>query len=238
MKTLYRSEIPFLLRLLGCFEISWPSLRFRLLEMRFGPALGIEYSVYHEGATLNLGLLLIQLYIHVPMVITQRPGTEDWIACYGFSFVMGSLHLNWRTRCKVVYMPWGWEVVRQSVLRQDQTIWRDQPKAFADRLHEGNLPAELIEQHRFNYLRYSGEVQSCMATIYGEEHECRWRALKAFSWGPKRIGREIRITFSAEMGEGAGSWKGGVIGTSARWLEHEPMLAALRRHEREARFGR
>src|SRR4051812_28812025 len=119
---IYHGSIPWPLRLLGCWGIQdkWTSFRFRWGEVntgRIGFSLG--YSVYHESASLHLHLLWPNIFIKVPMVLKQRPGTEDWCATYGFSVFARDMHLNWRTRCKLVYFPWAWEHVRHDVFDAD-----------------------------------------------------------------------------------------------------------------------
>lgn len=233
-----RFEIPFLLKLLGCFEAEWPSYRFRWCELWFQPAFSFGYSVYHEHASLHIGLIFFTIYLQMPMLIRQRLGTEDWMAHYGFTVVDRAIQFTWRTHCKIVHFPWDWVHVRRTVLRPDGAPWKDEGEGLAGWIRYEQIPDALKERHRYNYLFYNGDVQTCTATIYGEEREWRWRWLKGFAWAPKKVVRSIVADFSEEMGERRGSWKGGVLGTGFDWREGETMQSALRKMEREVRFER
>lgn len=106
----------------------------------------------------------------------------------------------------------------------------DMPWAWRHRQHE--VLGE-PEQHPYRYVLRSGEVQDRIATIKPE------RRLWTRPWLPhKRESRYINIDFNDEVGEGTGSWKGGVMGCSADMLPGDTPVDALRRMERERRFTR
>jgi len=46
------------------------------------------------------------------------------------------------------------------------------------------------------------------------------------------------VSFDAEVGEGTGSYKGGVVGCSHDMLPFETPIETLRRMEKEVRFNR
>lgn len=108
-------------------------------------------------------------------------------------------------------------------------VW-DMPWAWRHRQHE--VLGE-PEQHPYRYVLRSGEIQDRIATIKPE------RRLWTRPWLPhKRESRCINIDFNNEVGEGAGSWKGGVMSCSAELLPDDKPVDALRRMERERRFER
>lgn len=177
--------------------------------------------------TLILGLVLFTLYLKIPQWAIKGYDIEKG---YGFSFTSDSLHWHWGEKTKVYWYPWTWDHYQTSILRPDGSIWQ-----YKSKLYGSDVPAALKEQHRYNYLMRDGEVQSCIATVYGDEMEWRMRCAKWLPW-PRKVRRSINVTFSAELGPGRGSWKGGVIGTGAEWKPGEKMVDALRRMERERTF--
>lgn len=228
----YNEKVPAILRLLGCFGWERGLLRFHWGEIsykRFGFALG--YSIYHDTAHFRLQLLWLSLYLKAPMLITQRPDTEDWNANYGASTFDGAIHLNWRLKCKIVHMPWTWgSAVRWSVFDADgkkmSIVHQYDNGPFVDGRH--------TERHPFVYVLRSGKIQNRIATIHGEELEWRLRYFPWLPW-PRLIKRSIAIKFDDEVGERTGSWKGGTIGCSFEWRDGESMQSCLQRmqHERE-----
>lgn len=234
----YYRDVPRLLRWLGCWgiqrDLNRPNYRFSWGEVSVRFGLGLAYSVYHEEAHLRIQLLWPSMHIKVPMIINQRPGTEDWLACYGFSWFERTIHLNWRDKTKILHMPWDWEHVRHEVYDKDQKLrpWKAPWRSPED---GGGVDDRHTESHPFVYVLKSGEIQRRTATIYGEEREWRWRW---FTWlpRPRRINRSIDVTFNDEVGERTGSWKGGCTGCGADWRKGETMLDALRRMELERTF--
>lgn len=229
MSERYGNDIPIILRALLCWGIQGDSYRFRWGEFspKWGLALG--YSVYHDQAHILIHLLWGALYIKAPMAITQRPGTEDWNASYGFTFFERSIHLNWRNRCKVVYLPWDWTHVRHTYLNADGSVHHDALRG------EYSAPDETKTTYPYRYALRNGTVQHREATINGEEREWRWRWFTWSPW-PRRIHRTINVDFSDEVGERTGSWKGGTLGCGYEWRHGETQEQALRRMERERKF--
>lgn len=239
---IYRDELPWLLRLIGCWGWQRPSLRFNWGEVSFGWGFALGYSIYHDNAHLHAHIGPVAVYLKMPVFITFRPGTEDWNARYGFSVFARSMHLNWRDRYTVVNFPWDWVFVRRTFLRPDGSVFSHEEKGptrlgtqFDWDAHKRRL-LEISETHDYHYLMLpSGEVQSRKATIYGEEMEWRMRWLKALPW-PRKVSRTIEVSFDDEVGERSGSWKGGCVGCGYEWRDGETMLQSLRRMERERRF--
>lgn len=134
---------------------------------------------------------------------------------YGFVFFGDGLHLHWG-KCKgrrsdplrIVQMPWGWRFREHHVLTEPET-------------------------HPYRYVLRSGEVQERAATIYAE------RRIWTRPWLPWRMERvSIDVSFSDEVGERTGSWKGGTIGCGYDMLPGERPLDTLRRMERNRKFDR
>lgn len=229
----YGFSIPRILRALGCFRIARGSWDFRwgqIFYKSFGFAL--KYGVYHDDASVNVQFGWPDIHVKAPMLIKQREGTEDFIASYGFSTFGDGVHFNWRTKCKIVKLPWALgSAVRWSVFdaegRKRPVIHQYDGGPYHDGRH--------VEKHPYVYVLRSGEIQNRTATIHGEELEWRLRYLPWLPW-PRKIRRSIHVDFDAEVGERTGSWKGGVMGCGFEWRDGESMKSCLQRMQHEQEF--
>jgi hypothetical protein len=107
---------------------------------------------------------------------------------------------------KAIHMPWYWNHKEHKILSEPET-------------------------HDYVYTLKSGEVQHRKATINAESRT--W----ARFWLPfTRTRKTIDITFSDEVGERSGSWKGGCVGCSYEMKDQETPLQTLRRMEIEREF--
>lgn len=193
-----------------------------------GPALEIVgWDDRHN--TLILGLVLFTLYLKIPQWVIAGYDIEKG---YGFSFTYDGLHWHWGEKTKVYWYPWTWDHYRTAILRPDGTIWQDFSRLFGS-----DVPPALKEAHPYNYLMRDGTVQSCTATVYGNEMEWRLRCAKWLPW-PRKVSRSINVSFSAALGPGVDTWKGGVLGTGYAWAPGESMQQALRTMERAVVFSR
>lgn len=91
------------------------------------------------------------------------------------------------------------------------------------------------ETHPYTYILKSGEVQSRNATISKRRHILARHWLHRIGW-PTWSKESVNIKFDGEVGERAGSWKGGTIGCAYDLCPGETMLDSLRRMEREREF--
>lgn len=133
---------------------------------------------------------------------------------YGFQFYEDLLWIRWGKSTghgktdprKAIYMPWAWKHRKHEVLTEP-------------------------EAHPYTYTLRSGEVQQRTATIKHDRRVwTRW-------WLPfRRVSNAIDVTFSDEVGERTGSWKGGTIGCGYQMKPGETPLQTLRRMELERKF--
>lgn len=233
MKDAYHDEVPRWLRMLGCWAIKMGVYCFRWGEFTPDWGLKLEYTVYHDSAHIAFSPGWGRWYFKVPMIINQRPGTEDWNATYGFTFHSCAAWWHWRTKTYCRYLPWHPELVRQDVLQPDGS-WAPYKWSLS------NDPAKdgrLIETHPFTYVTSQGEVQEREATAYVTRYEHRWRW---FKWLPltKRVSHSIHVDLNAETGEGIGSWKGGTYGWASEIGKDESIADALKRFEQDKRLFR
>jgi len=181
-----------------------------------GPEAQIEFpSDWHEHrmgwVRLGFGLFKFCFAFPWPWVVPDDGQCSG--PTYGFSFFGSGLHVHWgKSHGKrgdpftIIPMPWQWRHREHKILSEP-------------------------ESHSYVYTLRSGEVQRRTATIQAESRRF------TRPWLPySRTSYSIDITFSDEVGERSGSWKGGCIGCSYEMLEGETPLTALRRMEAERKF--
>lgn len=131
------------------------------------------------------------------------------------------------------FLPWThWEHVRKSGYGEQGEWLFDEPKGkFLDTYDECKALEAAQYAARFQFSDYDGEV--IVATCRIEEREwhkgSRWfRWLRYFT--KPQINRSLKLDFSAEVGRGKGSWKGGTVGHSIEMLPGELHEAAFIRY--------
>lgn len=215
---------------------------------------------------LRLFVFQVFIYLPLPRIEIKigeisRTWGASWFWDSGFGY--GDIHCHWDYRCKIIHMPWHRTWVRTSYLLPGkpghgdpelpeypewahETIWQ-QPlsRGYGGMRLGGLAPYEFAKwrdlpkwtaQYPYAYRLKSGEVQRVTATVKVEEREWRpWLTM----WCPifRKISRTIAVDFSGEVGERAGSWKGGTVGCGYELLSYyESPLECLRRMERERKF--
>jgi len=216
-------------------EIAYVS--FRLEGLRFQ----IEYpSDWHEHprvwVRMGLGICLIAFSFTWKGALPPDEGQCSG-PTYGFAFWDDTLTIyhgksTGRPRdgsTTSIKMPWAWTHVRHSYLNADGSLHHDAKNG------EYSPPASTRHKYDYTYVRRSGEIQRREATVNGEEREWRLHYAPWLPW-PRKIRRSINIEFSEEVGERAGSWKGGCTGCGWDWRRGENQLDALRRMEHAREF--
>ena len=172
-------------------------------------------SDWHENrrAWLNLGLGIFYISISIPWKWTVPDEYQCSGPKYGFHFFSDLLWIYYGKNkgrhddpTITIRMPWQWKHREHKILSESET-------------------------HAYTYRLRHGEIQEVSATIQAETRT--WTR----PWIPCRMVRKsISIEFSAEIGEQAGSWKGGVMGCGYDMLPSESPLDTLRRMERDREF--
>lgn len=206
-----RGRVVFYLRNDQYVELAWATLGLRGLQAE------IEFpSDWHEPARgwVRLGFGFGSLNLSFPWNKTVPDEGQCSGPRYGFQFYEDLLWISWGKDTghwktdprKSIYMPWAWKHRKHEVLTDE-------------------------EVHPYAYTLRSGEVQHRTATI---KHE---RRLWTRWWLPfRRVSNSIDVTFSDEVGERSGSWKGGCVGCSYTMNPGETPLQTLRRMEVERPF--
>lgn len=233
----------------GSARFSWGEVAWR------GWGLGLNVNCYDDRWWLAIKPIFGSLHIR----LWRKPGATlgDDIN-YGFSWYWGrewgwgdSLRFQWGTRYKTIDMPWGWVWQRTSLLAEDGRSWIHELKDFS-KLHPDIPPVEMPKKpgswfflkdlphwqdtQPYFYVLRSGERQDREATISVCEMEWRMRALQWLPW-PRLVRRSIEVTFSDEVGERAGSWKGGCTGCGYELKSGEMARECLKRMEQERKFA-
>lgn len=198
-----------------------------------GPTLAL-HGWGDDHNTLVLGIVACTFYFHVPRWPNKGFDVEMG---YGFSFCDTGLHLYWGGLTKVLWYPWSWEFYKRWELVEGgsyaagRQIWVEVPP----KMNHGQLATKHTAE--YVYKRRSGEQQKVTATYYVDHAEWRWRWLKWLPF-PRKTSTSIIVDFSAEVGEGSGSYKGGVLGCGYEMKPGESALECLRRMEAERTFSR
>lgn len=215
----------------------------------FGLGLGLCNFGEDYGShwTLHFHLGWPNLYIRLPFLKTKGE-PESLLDRYGFSLCGDSyaaVHFNWGDHYKIVNLPWASMWVRTSTLAKDGTWMHDteaarlsDPKESIEewrRRRDATDAAKWQEEHPYTYVLKSGEVQNRKAKISVTESERRplwfkWTRLFASTR------RYIDVSFSDEVGERTGSWKGGTVGCAYEMAPGETPRMTLRRMEAERKF--
>lgn len=206
------------------FEVGRPRVAVKLCLFNDPP----HWSLQFFGLWIRLG--------------AARREPHEMMESWGFSAHsdMG-LHLNWGRHCKIFNWPWMYDHCRTEVMLRDGSFV---PYEMFPRLAKGepfrtNPEPEnrYRETFRYRYDLKSGEVQERVATVTVERREWCWRA-RPFRWlrWPKMVRTSIDVRFSDEVGERAGSWKGGCTGCGYDMKPGETPEQCLRRMEAERRF--
>lgn len=201
---------------------------------------GLAISVYRSIKDDNTGVF--GLHFEIPFLINifvpvyhGGGGKYDFNAEMWASWGIGwhdsdTIHLNWGEKCKVLWMPWGWEWYRTSYLMPDKT-WEHETRKNRNFDYFNKLE-KWKEVYPFKYIRRNreNEIQERQATVTVSEMEFR---LRGAAWCSlfKLIRKSIWIEFDGEVGERSGSWKGGTIGCGNDLLPGETPEQCLRRLE-------
>lgn len=184
---------------------------------------------------LLIGLLRLSFFIRVPKMLHGYRLEQS----YGIKVLTDTIHLHWNEAAKVLWYPWTWTLAREwELVRNRGPSWRGVEEAFVE-VPRGFASGQLATHWTFpySYKLNDGRVQRRNADVYVTRREDRWLALLWLPF-PRQRSDSIWVAFDGEVGEGEGSWKGGVMGCGYTMLPGETAEQTLRRMERERRFPR
>jgi len=258
------SLIPRFIRRRVYFErkmIRWPGI-FEVSLGHWGLGLelinsGIEGD-YRYPWMFHVNILPLAIFLHLPL--PRRPVTPDkdgyprygeqdsWGATLHFGSGLGNaIHAHWGARCRIWELPFvNWIHVRTEVRRPDgswapfvgsweekgafgdkTTDWRGEPLKDPDGRERLTFP--------YRYELRGGDVQTVNAEV-SARRDIRRRKWLTWTRFAEWTDNSIDVNFDNEVGERAGSWKGGCLGCGWTMLPGETMESALRRMETERKF--
>ena len=243
MNELYGEEIPVVLRMLGVTRVNRDSIDFK--QGYFAPTFGFDIVLNRGGyfdSRLSITLCLGwgRFNVKLPFKTKLKEGCDlprYGISIHGNTFwiyiggkyderigqVQGKDSLSW-------YLPFfhyefdgHWIVDKNDkyvLISKGMQSW-DFRKTYAK-----------LETYPYPYILRSGEVQERIATVSQEKR--KWHR----KWFPFLTSESVSIDvqFDGEVGERAGSWKGGTIGCGYEMLPNETMYDTLKRMHSERKF--
>lgn len=231
--------IPWPLRRIGAkwreralsYRMSWG-------ELSFGrPGWALELHLFSDPPHFTGQVKLwrvADVWFRLPMLRRFAREPHEMMESWGVTYTPddGSLWLRWGKRYKILTLPWRkWEHVSHDVMRPDGS-WVPFVGSWE---HDKTPDGRHTETHPYFYLLQSGERQERTATIHAERRIWRLSVLRR-TQRFQRISTSINVTFSDEVGERTGSWKGGTIGCSYELRPNETPRECLRRMQSERRF--
>lgn len=213
-------------RIPGTFELSWS---------RIGLALAFIFDAHDSDGwpwMLHVHFLFLNLFLHfpAPRISQDKDKYGEW-QTYGFTCVNDAVHFNWGYKCRLKYWPWAYNFLKNEVLN----CAGEWVPYVGEWEREKTPDGRKKETFGYAYILKSGEVQHRMAEVYVERYTWRRRWLYWTSW--RQMERtSINVSFSDEVGERTGSWKGGTVGCSYEMKPRETTERCLRRMEQERKF--
>lgn len=223
----------------GSFQKQW-GLRFTITQFSADHDYDHHWSL---ACIFFFGQFWIDLPKFLPRTVFGDSCHMDDLRSWGFSWIWADsdmptaeICINLGTNTKYLRLPWNLEHYKTEVYLKDDSwaepvsSWKVDAETFA--AFDTQVAREI---HPYRYVLRSGEVQECLATI--EVMRIEWRR-KGWGWSPlfNLVRQFIEITFSAEVGERSGSWKGGTIGCGFDLLYNELPVEALRRMQQTRKF--
>lgn len=175
---------------------------------------------------------------------------------YGITFAEEGLFIDygvqpgvWSSRSdtfsdksKMYWYPWHPHLIRHDLLKPDGSLYhRNHSSKVRDSVYwyqvldklkqqfpNQEIDSPLTETVKITHITSSGSKQHATITLTGEEREWRpkWTRYLPFN---KHTQRTVNCSSDIELGEKAGSWKGGLMGWSCEWRHGESMTDAFYR---------
>lgn len=215
----------------GAFIFKWGEF-----NPKFGLELGVGSSDKEDPkdhAIFYFCLIFGKVTVNLWKGSAWKMGEDEIFESYSFSVERDcwSIHLSWKGGYKIVSLPWAWDCVAHKVLTAEEK-WVPYNGMYSEgpQYDDGRV----LLTSPYIYVLKNGKVQKARATYYVEKFVYKWHW---FKWLPfKQNRKSIDVSFSKEIGERTGSWKGGVLGTGHRVKKGETPRQTLVRMQKERKF--
>ena len=235
MKEKYNSDLNWLERALGVWRVNkgfydtkWgyfsPRLGFKLMLNRGG--------YFDQRYAISFCFIFGMFHIYLP-IKTKIPESCDTprygIAIHNNTFWLylgGEMYKDWN-QCSQKWITWDLPFVSYVF---DFHRVMDVNGEWVDYKYDDKSIAK--EVYDYSYTLKNGETQNRKAECYREKRQ--WHR----KWFPfvKMTRENIDVSFSEEVGEQTGSWKGGTVGCGYDLMEDESIKSCLSRMEKEREF--
>lgn len=217
----------------GSHRMKWGEL-----STRGTRSFSIGFGLYENHFSFNLAIS--KLSAHVTICRAWRDPAEPPCDLWGISSYEGeSLHLNWGDYCKIFEYPWKKKHIIDQYLMSDGSWCDDRgfdvfDDAAPDRW-QSTYPVVYLLDRIWRDPSYRS-VQWANATVKVTRRLTAPALLGRFRWWPRREKRYIEVRFDTDIGEEAGSWKGGCVGCWHEMRPEETPKDTLQRMMKERRF--
>lgn len=155
---------------------------------------------------------------------------------YGVTYFDRTIHFHWG-KTYVKSLPWDWSIVRYDLLYPNGDLYhrndynrknKSRGISWYDVLNKSPIDndVEVAQYVTVTHSTRNGHIQTARIRLTGEEREWRWVWFKWLPW-PRKIWRTVECESDIELGEKAGSWKGGLMGWGCEWKQGETMESAF-----------
>lgn len=191
----------------------------------------INYDEYKNRSVFCLCIGIYKLFISIPLYSYKSKEYENPMDYPRLGFVYsGMLLVYYWKDYKGFFMPWEYELVKHDILYPGGEVYmssdctkNSKRTSWYELEHKDHLVKTINLEHKLK----DGTLQNVKVKLRGEEMFFKMRMLK---WLPfHRSSRYVDFEFSEEVGEGTGSYKGGLLQTSAELKLGESLEKAFYR---------
>lgn len=217
-------------------EVCWSDYTFWMIKLKH-PSDGWDQTRFRLTIGFWHFFLSLNLWKTEPWTEFGKESPE-----YGISFHDDIIWIAYGPDSYTINMPWQRSIVRWDLLLPNGQLFHRNTYPIKMRLGKENYkawyhvleiqkPSEdmlrtLTRNIKLDHHTKQGKHQIANIRLTGEVREWRWRW---FTWlpFPRMIHRVVDCNSDVELGERAGSWKGGMMGWSCEWREDESMEQAF-----------
>lgn len=235
MKEKYSHELNFVERLFGVWRVNKDSYdtKWGYFAPRFGFEIILNRGGYFDQRySIQFCFVFGVFHIHLPIKTSIPESCET--PRYGIA-----IHNNTFWIYLGGEMDEGWNQVQQKWIAWDLPFFSyvfDFHKVMNKNgewvKYDSDNNQAATETYNYTYKLNNGEIQNRKAECYREKRQ--WHR----KWFPfiKLVRENIDVSFSDEVGERSGTWKGGTVGCSYDLLPDESIESCLIRMEKERDF--